>query len=96
MDGAALSMLLLGLLGLVAAAAVARRRLAAGRRRDALSIALVVLGLVTAFVLFFAAGTLVRKGRQSVAALEWRGPDAAAPAASLQPIRGTRAGYLSR
>jgi hypothetical protein len=66
MEGEPFSIALAALLGLLAAAGLARR-FTSGWRRDALSVALVVLGLLAAFVLFFAAGTFVRKGRQAVA-----------------------------
>ena len=43
--------------------ALARRASPPGRRRDALSVLLVVLALVAAFLLCFAAGSLVRGER---------------------------------
>ena len=60
MDRASLLIVLAALLGLMLTAALVRR-LASGWRRDALSVTLVVLALLTAFLLFFTAGTLLRK-----------------------------------
>jgi hypothetical protein len=54
-------------LGLLAAAAIARCLFAAGWQRNSLSVAIVVLGMVVAFVLFFAAGSFVRSKRPQVA-----------------------------
>jgi flagellar motor component MotA len=57
---------LLGLalvLGLLSAAALARRHFAAGWQRNALSVAIVVLAMVAAFMLFFGLGALTRGPR---------------------------------
>ena len=62
MGGESALIILAALFALMLGAALLRR-LASGWRRDALSIALVVLALLTAFVLFFSAGTLVRRNR---------------------------------
>ena len=51
------------LLLLLAAAGVAPHFSASGRQRNALSVVLVVLGLVTAFFLFFGAGSWFRSHR---------------------------------
>ena len=51
------------LLLLLAVAGVARHFSASGRQRNALSVVLVVLGLVTAFFLFFGAGSWFRSHR---------------------------------
>ena len=48
---------------LAGAAALARRSLPPGRRRDALSVTLVVLALLGAFLLCFVLGSLVRGER---------------------------------
>jgi hypothetical protein len=48
------------LLGLLAAAGLARRFFASGWQKDALSVILVVLALLTAFMLFFTVGKLMR------------------------------------
>lgn len=60
MDRESLLIVLAALLGLMLTAALVRR-LASGWRKNALSVTLVVLALLTAFLIFFAAGTLVRK-----------------------------------
>jgi hypothetical protein len=62
MGGESALIVLAALFALMLVAALLRR-VASGWRRDALSIALVVLALLTAFVLFFSAGTLVRRNR---------------------------------
>jgi hypothetical protein len=62
MDGESVLIVLAALLGLMLTAALVRR-LASGWRKDALSVALVILALLSAFLLFFAAGTLVRRNR---------------------------------
>jgi cytochrome bd-type quinol oxidase subunit 2 len=51
---------LAALLGLLAVVGVARRLSASQRQRNTFSVVLVVLGLVTAFVLFFMAGLFLR------------------------------------
>jgi hypothetical protein len=71
---------LLGLavvLGLLSAAALARRHFASGWQRNALSIVIVVLGMVTAFMIFFGVGSLTR-GKQPPPPLHVRAgpPDA--------------------
>jgi hypothetical protein len=53
-------LVLVVLLGLLVVAGLARRHFATGWQRNALSVTLVVLALFTAFLLFFAAGSLVR------------------------------------
>jgi hypothetical protein len=50
-------------LGLLVATAIARHLVAPSWKRDALSIALVTLGLIAAFMFFFAAGSFMRKVR---------------------------------
>jgi hypothetical protein len=74
MDSETLLIALAGLLVLLLAAGLARR-FASGWRKDALSVGLVALALLTAFLLFFAAGTFVRKTRPQPALLERRLPD---------------------
>jgi hypothetical protein len=69
MERESLLISLAALFGLLLVAGLARRS-AVGWRRDALSVTLVVLALLTAFVLFFAAGTFVRRSRPQAAALE--------------------------
>jgi disulfide bond formation protein DsbB len=57
-------LLVLGvLLGLLAAAGIARRFVAVGWQKNALSVALVVLALLTAFTVFFAFGELMRSSQ---------------------------------
>jgi hypothetical protein len=57
-------LLVLGvLLGLLAIAGVARRLVAPGWQKNALSVVLVVIGLLAAFTVFFAFGELMRSSQ---------------------------------
>jgi len=57
-------LLVLGvLLGLLAAAGIARHFVALGWQKNALSVALVVLALLTAFTVFFAFGEFMRSSQ---------------------------------
>jgi len=51
------------LLGLLAAAGIARRLVALGWQKNALSVALVVLALLAAFTVFFVFGELMRSSQ---------------------------------
>jgi len=66
------SLLVLALvLGLMSAAALARRFFASGWQRNALSVVIVVLSMVTAFMLFFGLGSVMR-GQHSPSQLHGR------------------------
>jgi hypothetical protein len=58
-----LALALLVTVGLLAVAALGRRALAPGWQRNALSVAMVVLGLATAFIVCFGGGVLVQRLR---------------------------------
>jgi|EndMetStandDraft_4_1072995.scaffolds.fasta_scaffold138024_3 hypothetical protein len=80
------------LLVLLVATGVTKHLSASARQRNALSVFLVVLALLTAFFLFFIAGSLVRGGRSQPR------PHASAPPgafATLSPIAAEPASFQS-
>jgi hypothetical protein len=72
-------------LALLVAAAIGRRLVAPGWKRDGLSIALVTLGLIAAFMFFFAAGSFMRRARPQPTL---HGQAAEPPAAGRVPAVG--------
>lgn len=82
------SLLVLGvLLGLLAATGLARRFFASGWQKNVLSVTLVVLALLTAFMLFFAAGKLVRgdQAKSKLHGIAHPFPERVAP--NVEPIQ---------
>jgi len=80
--GADLTLVFAIVLGLAAAAGVARALSPPGPRRNTLSVVLVVLSLVAAFLFCFGLGTLVR-GREGAARLQSRESASPEPAARV-------------
>jgi hypothetical protein len=87
--GADLTLVFAIVLGLAAAAGVARALSPPGPRRNTLSVVLVVLSLVAAFLFCFGLGAFVR-GREGAARLQSRGsawPDPVVRSAAAGAVR---------